>query len=128
MRLTDSLKAMRRGIYVHGHLYRTAIIAPGDALLSCALHETKSLLEASSLQIERHNRATMTIQTERGGIIRFFRLADSMDTLAIRGVWYPHVIMLGSESDYRRDVLDIVRAQNRGVEGDASVLHWVDDI
>lgn len=128
MKYTEALKAARRGIYVHGYLHRVAIVSTSDARLSIAMDEARQVLDASSLTIERISRPTMTIQTEKGGIFRFFRLNDRMDAYAIYGVKYPHIIMLGQESDYRQEVLEVIRAQNVGVDGDAPLMQWVDDI
>src|SRR5688572_26400293 len=90
--LEIALKATRRGIHVYGAAWRTAIIADPRYARYLLHDEVVPILQASSLGIELIQHATLTVRTEKGGIIRVFGVDDAMDALKLAGLEFTQLI------------------------------------
>lgn len=90
--LETALRATRRGIHVYGKDWRTLIVADPRYMRYVFHDEVVPVLQASSLAVELIQHATLTVRTEKGGIIRVLGVDDYMDALRLAGHMYTHII------------------------------------
>jgi hypothetical protein len=63
-------------------------------MMAVAWDEARALIEASSLNLVRATYATRTLELERGAIIRFFTVEDSLDVYKLVGNHFTQIMML----------------------------------
>jgi len=78
----QALKATRRGIHQHGPAWRCAIIVNPRYQRTFFHDELLPILHGSSLKVELVQHVTLTVRTEKGGIIRVFGVNDMLDAYA----------------------------------------------
>ena len=98
----DALKSFRANVYKHGDLWHCGVVCANDGQKRVTFKEAQQILNASSLKIFNISHSRYTIQTERGGLLRFY---GPMDMMA--GLNYPHIISMytpdaDGESSLRR--------------------------
>lgn len=97
----DALKKFRASVYKHGDLWQCSVICAFEGQRRVAFKEAQAILNASSLSIAKVSHTGMTIQVERGGVLRFHG-PDSR----LEGFNVPHMVVLfqpdaETESDLR---------------------------
>ena len=124
MTFEQALKVARRNTFVYGKDWRVAVIAPASSVLAVAWDEAKALIEASSLGLERANYATRTMELERGAIIRFHTVADSLDMYKLAGHQYTQMLFMASKVPYPAQTTEYLRALLRSPVVPTDNLVW----
>lgn len=124
MTFEDALKLARRNTYVHDKAWRVAVICTNAQTARTAMIEAKALIEASSLGIEAINHATMTIHLERGAILRFFVVQDSLDVYKLAGFQFTQIMFIAGREPYPASALEYLRALLRSPTVDSDKLLW----
>lgn len=122
MKFEDALKQARRNTFIFGKDWRVAVIADSPAKLAIAWDEAKYQIEASSLKLERANYMTRTMELERGAIIRFFVVEDTMDAYKLSGGEFTQMMFL--QGEYHYPTLEYLKSVHRSASVPTDKLLW----
>ncbi len=94
--LGDALKETRRRVHQHGANWRVLVAVKSHSQVKPAFEEVLRILEASSLSVESSSRSAngTYIQLEKGAMISFAAITDSMDVYALASKVFRHIIWL----------------------------------
>lgn len=97
MMFADALKAMRRGMHVHGEAWRTLVLADSLPKIEQAFEEAERLLMHGSMPIDSIDHVRRVIKMRKGGPVRFFAFPNREVAVFITaGHEYTHIIYVGS--------------------------------